>query len=175
VVSSASREAIIVANENDDDRMELEDHDPEIPVMQSRRATVSAGTSARNPYKARPSTLRDWPFGEPKVKNDEDFLELELNTGPFTPEEISAKVMAKELIIHCKPASGRKEATPKEIFRCYPLPLSVAPLASDVSILKDDHWIRIAVRKETSLLRSPIGLFTPEMAEIVEEEQRIDV
>jgi len=175
VASSASREAIIIATENGDEQMDIvEDIEPDIPEMQTRRATISSG--AQNPYKKRPSTLRDWPFGEPKVKNDEDFFELELNTGLFTPEEVSAKVMGKELIIHCKPIAGRrssKEPTPREIFRCYPLPLTIAPLVSDVSIVKDDHWVRVAIRKE-SALRSPIGLFTPEMAEIAEEEQRVD-
>lgn len=87
VSSSASREDIIVANE-DHDVEKLEDIEPE-PMVQTRRATVSAGATSINPYKKRMSNLRDWPYGEPKVKNDDDFYEVELRIGQFKPEEVS--------------------------------------------------------------------------------------
>lgn len=95
----------------------------------------------------------------------------------LTRVSFQAKIMGKELIIHCKPYSSRrhpKEGIPKEIFRCYPLPLAAPPMSSDVSIVKDDNWIRVAVRKE-SPLKSPIGIYTPEMAEVIEEEQLHDL
>jgi len=175
VASSVSREDIITANP-DEDLEKPEDIEPQ--VVTTRRATISAGTTKLNPFiNKRTNKLWDWPFGEAKLKNEEDFFELELRIGEFKPEEVSAKVVGKELIIHCKPNSDRyqtKERIPKEIFRCYQLPLNVPPVASDVSIVKDDHWIRVAVRQE-SALKSPIGIFTPEMAQVLEEEQVADV
>jgi len=178
MASSTSREEVIVATNENQDAEKVEDKDPDVPpVPQTRRATISAGTTSINPYRKRLSNLRDWPYGEPKVRNDEDFFELELRIGPFKPEEVSAKVMGKELIIHCKPDSNCRQAeegVPEEIFRCYPLPLSAPPSPSAVSIVKDDHWIRVAVSKE-SALKSPIGIYSPEIAEVIEEEQLRDV
>jgi len=176
---SSSREAManIISNEDEDQENMDISFDEEPPMAQTRRATISSGTAAINILKKRPSNVRDWPLGEPKVRNDEDYYELELNTGSFKPEEVSAKIMGKELIIHCKPDSHYRSAIegfPKEIFRCYPLPLNMPPTATDVSIVKDDHWLKLAVKKE-SALRSPIGLFIQEITEILEEELPIDM
>jgi hypothetical protein len=177
---NSSREAMANINSNEDDDQENMDisfeEEIEPPMSQTRRATISSGTLGGNILRKRPSNIRDWPLGEPKVRNSEDYYELELNIGSFKPEEVSAKIMGKELIIHCKPDSDRSvmEGFPKEIFRCYSLPLSMAPTATDVSIVKDDHWLKLAVKKE-SALRSPIGLFIQEITEILEEEQPIDV
>jgi len=180
---SSSREAIgnnkdeHDVDEDQENIMDLSMDEIEMPVAQTRRATISSGTIAGNILRKRPSNLRDWPLGEPKVRNDEDYYELELNIGSFKPEEISAKIMGKELIIHCKPDPIYRSAVegfPKEIFRCYPLPLTHAPTSTDISIVKDEYWLKLAIKKESSL-RSPIGLFIQEIGEILEEEQAIDV
>lgn len=178
-----SREAITnLRNSNDEEEEDQENMDigmdgNESPVAQTRRATISSGTTGNSILRKRPSNIHDWPLGEPKVRNDDDYYELELNIGSFKPDEVSAKIMGKELIVHCKAdpnCRSSPEGFPKEIFRCYPLPLSHAPTSTDISIVKDDYWLKLAVKKE-SVLRSPIGLFVPEINGILEEEHQNDV
>jgi hypothetical protein len=177
--SATSREQLINASA-DDEEIENELLEPSAASAEpapTRRATISAGTTSLNPYaKKRVHSLRDWPLGEPEMRNGDEYFELDLKMGQFKSEEVSARIVGKELIIHCKPNIAQrrqsKESVPREIFRCYPLPLAIPPSAADVSIVKDDEgcWLRVAVRKPSGI-KSPIGLYTPEMPEILEEEQ----
>jgi len=183
VVATSSREILPTDDREIHEDMEMDDQlvididQPPSPYAQTRRATISCGTG-RNHFTRKQSSLRDWPYGEPNVRNGSEYVEMDFDAGPFKKEEISTKIVGKELIIHCKADMDIRqtgECIPKEIFRCYQLPLATDPTPSEVSILKDDQYIRIAIRKEAPLKSPSHLLFTPEISHILEEEHQSDV
>ncbi|VDP26812.1 unnamed protein product [Soboliphyme baturini] len=107
--------------------------------------TVRLPSFGAGGYGDRFATLWEWPLGEPFIYSDEHKFEAQLCFSPFLPDQIKAKVMGNELMVHCK--TDNLQATHREIFRCYQLPLNIDIGSIQFSIV-DHKYLVVRASKD---------------------------